>query len=159
MRDKEEVVFVELNVSMDTLAVSVSGKGRDGGIRDCGRVSTVPNSVERLLKKLASRFERVEICYEPGRTGYWLCGQISAYVSCCSIVAPSPIPMSASERIKTDRRDAERLLRPPRTGELAPVWVPDETHEAILDLVRARERAAEGQRNKRQLNFAKLLRH
>lgn len=52
-----------------------------------------------------------------------------------------------------------RLARLLRAGELTPVWVPDETHEAMRDLVRARESAAEDQRHKRQLISAFLLRH
>ena len=67
--------------------------------------------------------------------------------------------MRAGERIKTDRRDATRPARLLRAGELTPIWVPDETHEAIRDLVRARESATEDQRHKRQLISAFLLRH
>ena len=64
--------------------------------------------------------------------------------------------MRAGDRIKTDRRDAERLARLLRAGELTPIWVPDETHEAMRDLVRAHESAAEDQRHKRQLVAAFL---
>jgi transposase len=54
------------------------------------------------------------------------------------VVAPSLIPRRPGERIKTDRRDAINLAKLHRAGELTPVWVPDEAHEAIRDLVRAR---------------------
>tara|TARA_R110002074_G_scaffold92570_1_gene202153 strand:+ start:10432 stop:10668 length:237 start_codon:yes stop_codon:yes gene_type:complete len=64
MKDKEELVFVGLDVSKDTLAVSVADEGRDGEIRDWGTASTAPHSVERLLKKLAARFHLVEVCYD-----------------------------------------------------------------------------------------------
>jgi transposase len=56
----------------------------------------------------------------------------------CIAVAPSLIPRRPDERIKTDRRDAINLAKLHRAGELTPVWVPDEAHEAIRDLVRAR---------------------
>lgn len=69
------------------------------------------------------------------------------------------IPVRAGERVKTDRLDAIRLARLLRAGELTPIWVPDETHEAMRDLVRARESAAEDQRHKRQLVSAFMLRH
>lgn len=72
MKDKGKVVFVGLDASKATLAVSVADDGRDGEIRDWGTISTAPSSVDRFLKKLASRFERVEICYEAGPTGYGL---------------------------------------------------------------------------------------
>ncbi len=77
----------------------------------------------------------------------------------CCVVAPSLIPVRAGERVKTDRLDAIRLARLLRAGELTPIWVPDETHEAMRDLVRARESAAEDQRHKRQLVSAFMLRH
>ncbi len=57
----------------------------------------------------------------------------------CCVVKPSLIPVRDGERVKTDRLDAMRHVRLLRAGELTPVWVPDETHEAMRDLVRARE--------------------
>ena len=157
--NKEKVVFVGLDASKATLAVSVAEDGRDGEVRDWGTISTAPTSVEKFLKKLAARFDRVEICYEAGPTGYGLYRQITAFGFTCYVVAPSLIPVRPGERIKTDRRDAERLARLLRAGELTPIWVPDETHEAMRDLVRARDSAAEDQRHKRQLISAFLLRH
>lgn len=67
--------------------------------------------------------------------------------------------MRAGERIKKDSRDAERLARLLRAGELTPIWAPDEIHEAMRDLVRARDSAAEDQRHRRQLIATFLLRH
>jgi len=157
--NKEKVVFVGLDASKATLAVSVADDGRDGEVRDWGTISTAPTSVEKFLKKLAARFDRVEICYEAGPTGYGLYRQITAFGFTCYVVAPSLIPVRPGERIKTDRRDAERFARLLRVGELTPIWVPDETHEAMRDLVRARDSAAEDQRHKRQLISAFLLRH
>ena len=55
----------------------------------------------------------------------------------CMVVAPSMIPRKPGERIKTDRRDSEKLAILHRSGDLTPVWVPDTTHEALRDLVRA----------------------
>ena len=57
------------------------------------------------------------------------------------VVAPSMTPRRPGDRVKTDRRDAMTLARPLRAGELAAVWVPDEEHEAIRDVVRARRQA------------------
>ncbi len=133
MKDKGKVVFVGLDASKARLAVSVADNGRDGEIRDWGTISTAPSSVDRFLKKLAARFDRVEICYEAGPTGYGLYRQITAFGFTCYVIAPSLIPMRAGERVKTDRRDAERLARLLRAGELTPIWVPDETHEAMRD--------------------------
>ena len=63
----------------------------------------------------------------------------------CEVIAPSLIPEKASERIKTDRRDAEKLARCYRAGELTAVAVPSPEQEALRDLVRAREAAKKDQ--------------
>src|SRR5215469_11589059 len=77
----------------------------------------------------------------------------------CVVVAPSLIPRRPGERIKTDRRDATNLAKLHRAGELTPVWVPDRTHEAIRDLVRARLAAVRTLRQARQQLSGFLLRH
>ena len=77
----------------------------------------------------------------------------------CIVVAPSLIPRRPGERIKTDRRDAINLAKLHRAGELTPVWVPDEAHEAIRDLVRARLAAVRTLRQARQQLSSFLLRH
>jgi transposase len=53
--------------------------------------------------------------------------------------------VKSGERVKTDRRDAVKLVRNYRAGELTAVWVPDAVHEALRDLVRAREAAKKDQ--------------
>ena len=72
---------------------------------------------------------------------------------------PSLIPRRPGDRVKTNRRDAQTLARLLRAGELTAVWVPDETHEAVRDLVRTRAMAVEDYRRKRQHVTAFLLRH
>jgi len=57
----------------------------------------------------------------------------------CAVIAPTLVPVKVGDRVKTDRRDAERLARSHRSGDLTAVWVPDEGSEALRDLVRARE--------------------
>lgn len=74
------------------------------------------------------------------------------------MVAPSLISVRTGKRVKTDRLGAQRLARLLRARELISVWVPDETHEAMRDLVRARESAVEDQCRKRQLVSAFALR-
>jgi transposase len=74
-------------------------------------------------------------------------------------VAPALIPKRPGERVKTNRRDAVTLARLHRAGELTGIWVPDATHEAVRDLVRAREAAADDRRRKRQQLLSFLLRH
>src|SRR5271167_3211910 len=66
------------------------------------------------------------------------------------MVAPTLVPVNAGDRVKTDRRDAEKLARSLRSGDLTAVWIPDAEHEALRDLVRAREAAKSDQRRARQ---------
>jgi transposase len=75
------------------------------------------------------------------------------------VVAPSLVPKRAGDRVKTNRRDAVSLARLHRAGELTAVWVPDEGHEAIRDLVRAREAASDALRQARQQLQSFLLHH
>jgi transposase len=72
------------------------------------------------------------------------------------VVAPSLTPSKPGDRVKTNRRDAVNLAKLLRAGELTAVWVPDERHEAMRDLVRARDAAVKDYRIKRQ-NVSSLL--
>jgi transposase len=80
-------------------------------------------------------------CYEAGPTGYVLYWQLTELGVECAVVAPTLVPVKAGDRVKTDRRDAAKLARCHRAGDLTPVWVPDARAEARRDLVRAREAA------------------
>jgi hypothetical protein len=81
---------------------------------------------------------------------YGLHRQISAAGHVCDVVSPAHTPRGAGDRVKTDRRDAILLARLARAGELMPVWVPDEVHEAVRDLVRGRAVAVKDIRQARQ---------
>ena len=70
---------------------------------------------------------------------YWQLAELGVQ---CEVVAPTLVPVKAGDRVKTDRRDAEKLARSYRSGDLTAVWVPDEGSEALRDLVRAREAAS-----------------
>ena len=81
----------------------------------------------------------VRVAYEAGPTGYGLARACAAAGIACTVAAPSKINRPAGDRVKTDRRDAERLARLLRLGELVAVRVPEPHEEAARDLVRARE--------------------
>jgi transposase len=87
---------------------------------------------------------------------YWQLTELGVH---CDVVAPTLVPVKAGDRVKTDRRDAEKLVRSYRAGDLTPVWVPDEAHEALRDLVRAREAAKVDQLRARHRLGKFLLRH
>jgi transposase len=152
-------VFVGIDVAKLRNAVAIAEAGRDGEIRYMGEFDASPESMTRLIRKLAAKHGKLHVCYEAGPTGYGLYRQILALGHECIVVAPSLIPRRSGDRVKTNRRDAQSLARLLRAGELTAVWVPDETHEAVRDLVRTRAMAVEDYRRKRQHVSAFLLRY
>jgi len=85
-----------------------------------------------MVQKLGPT-EQLRACYEAGPTGYVLYWQLTSLGVQCEVVAPSLIPVKPGDRVKTDRRDAEKLARCYRAVDLPPVWVPDAAHEALRD--------------------------
>lgn len=136
------VRFVGLDVHAQTIAVAVAEVG--GEVRSVGVIPNSAESVSRLVKKLGKP-EQLRVCYEAGPTGYVLYWQLTKLGVRCEVVAPTLIPVKPGDRVKTDRRDAEKLARCYRAGDLTAVWVPDAAHEALRDLVRAREAAKSDQ--------------
>src|ERR1700731_1387091 len=151
--------FVAFDVSKAKHAVAIADGGRGSEVRFLGEGSNSPNAGERLIRKMSDRYGKLHFCYEAGPTGYGLYRQIKALGHACMVVAPALIPKRPGERVKTNRRDAVTLARLHRAGELTGVWVPDAVHEAVRDLVRAREAAADDLRRKRQQLLSFLLRH
>jgi transposase len=156
---EDSTVFVGIDAAKGKHAVAVAEPGRDGEVRYIGEIETSPEAVGRLLKRLAARHGKLHVCYEAGPTGYGLYRQVVSLGHHCTVVAPSLIPRKPGDRVKTNRRDAIGLARLLRAGELTAVWVPDEAHEAMRDLVRAREGAVEDLRRKRQAISSMLLKH
>ncbi|HTP25217.1 MAG TPA: IS110 family transposase [Anaeromyxobacteraceae bacterium] len=150
------VRFVGLDVHADTVAVAVAEP--DGEVRSLGVIPNRPEAVRRFMKKLGP-VERLRVCYEAGPTGYVLYWQLAEMGVKCEVVAPTLVPVKAGDRVKTDRRDAEKLARCYRAGDLTPVWVPDGAHEALRDLVRARLAAKRDQLRHRHRLQKFLLRH
>ena len=155
----DSIVYVGVDVAKEKHAVAVAEGGRSGEVRYLGEIEATPAGVERLERKLEKRYGRLHLCYEAGPTGYGLYRQIIAMGHACEVVAPSLVPKRPGERVKTNRRDAITLARLLRAGELTGIWVPDGVHEAMRDLVRAREAASEDLRRKRQQLQSFLLRH
>lgn len=123
-----------------------------------GTIVNKPEAIVRLVTKLAKRECALRFCYEAGPCGYAIHRQITKLDHECIVVAPSLTPTRPGDRVKTDRRDAVTLARLHRADELTAVWVPDEGHEAMRDLVRLRTAAMEGLRRARQQLQGFLLR-
>ena len=150
------VRFVGLDVHAETIVVAVAEAA--GEARSFGTIANRPEAVRRLVRKLGPA-DDLRVCYEAGPTGYVLYWQLIGLGVHCDVIAPSLVPMKAGDRVKTDRRDALRLARSYRAGDLTPVWVPDAEHEALRDLVRAREAAKKDQLRARHRLGKFLLRH
>ena len=127
-------------------------------MRSLGVIPNRPESIRKLVKKLGAPAS-LRVCYEAGPTGYVIYWQLTALGVPCEVVAPTLVPTKAGDRVKTDRRDAEKLARSYRAGDLTAVWVPDAAHEALRDLVRAREAAKKDQLRARHRLGKFLLRH
>jgi transposase len=151
-----KVRHLGLDVHAETIAVAVAEPS--GEVRSVGEILNRPEAVRRLVKKLGPPDE-LRACYEAGPTGYVLYWQLTALGVPCAVVAPTLVPVKAGDRVKTDRRDAEKLARSYRAGDLTAVWVPDPAHEALRDLVRAREAAKQDQLRARHRLGKFLLRH
>src|SRR5712664_4058223 len=134
--------FLGLDVHADTIAVAVAEP--EGEVRWLGIIPNREESIRKLVKKLGPA-EQLQACYEAGPTGYVLYWQLTSLGVKCEVVAPTLVPVKPGDRVKTDRRDAMKLARSYRAGNLTPVWVPDAAHEALRDLVRAREAAKKDQ--------------
>src|ERR1019366_4696016 len=152
---KKKLRFLGLDVHAETITVAVAEP--DGEVRSLGTIANRMESIRRLVKKLGP-VEQLQACYEAGPTGYVLYWQLAQLGVKCEVIAPTLVPMKAGDRVKTDRRDAERLARSYRSGDLTAVWVPDEGSEALRDLVRAREAAKQDQLRARHRLSKFLLR-
>src|SRR3954451_19576292 len=148
--------FVGLDVHAETITVAVAETGGE-----LGSLGAIPNRLESIRKLVHNLgpVQHLRASYEAGPTGYVLYWQLTQLGVECAVIAPSLVPTKASDRVKTDRRDAEKLARCHRAGELTAVWVPDAAHEALRDLVRAREAAKKDQLKARHRLGKFLLRH
>ena len=152
---KEKVRFLGLDVHAETIAVAVAEP--DGEVRSLGTIANRAESIRKLVKKLGLA-EQLKACYEAGPTGYVVYWQLAELGVACEVIAPTLAPMKAGDRVKTDRRDADRLARSYRSGDLTTVWVLDEGSESLRDLVRAREAAKQDQLRARHRLSKFLLR-
>lgn len=150
----ETVRFVGLDVHADSIAIAVAEPGRG----EPSNLATIPNDTVMLLKRLR-QLGRVRCCYEAGPTGFGLHRDLAAAGIDCIVVAPSLVPVRAGDHVKTDRRDAVKLARFLRSGDLTEVHVPDAATEAMRDLERARDAAKRAERTARHQLGKFLLRH
>ncbi len=153
----EKVRFVGLDVHKDTIAIAVADA--DGSPPET--VATVPNQLAAVLSALRclARGAKIRCCYEAGPTGFTLARALLEKQIDCMVVAPSLVPKQAGDKVKTDARDAKKLARFLRSGDLTAVHIPDAATEAMRDLERARQDARAAERTARHQLSKFLLRH
>ena len=115
-------------------------------------------AVRRLIAKVGGP-EGLAVCYEAGPCGYDLLRFLESMGVACWVIAPALTPVRPGDRVKTDRRDARKLVRLFRAGELTFVNPPSPEQEGLRDLVRCREDLRRARQNARHRVAKQLLRH
>ncbi len=143
----------------NAIPAAIAEGGRRGEVRFIGEIPDRPEAVAKMVARRAAKHGKPAFCYEAGPCGYGPYRQITLLEHECGVVAPSLVPARPGDRVKTDRRDVVTQASLFRSGELTPVWVPDDAREAMRGLCRARQAAMEGLRRARQQALSFLLRH
>ena len=134
---EKDTTYVALD---DSKRKIVTGILRPGDAQpEFREIANDPRLIRRLFERLKREGRPVAACYEAGVSGYDLYRQITALGVECAVMAPALIPRRPGQRVKTDRRDAAKLVRLFRAGELTAIHVPAEAEEAVRDLVRCRD--------------------
>ena len=156
---RENITYwVGMDVHADNINVAVY-RGNELSPHEQYEIQTDARSKGRLLKRLQGLPGEVRCIYEAGPCGYDFQRYLTGNGVHCEIAAPALIPKKAGDRVKTDRRDARKLGRLYRSGELTAIHIPDEDQESVRDLTRAREDAVEDATRKRHQLSKFLLRH
>lgn len=153
---RRDLTHLGLDVSKNSISVGILRPGEEGV--DVEKIFHDEESVRRLVGRFATP-RAVVACYEAGPTGYELHRLLARLGVRCDVVAPSLIPTAPGDKVKTDRRDARRLARLHRAGELVAIRVPTPAEEGVRDLCRARQVAVRDRRRARQRLSSFLLRH
>jgi transposase len=153
----QKILYVGLDVHKDSIVAATAPQG-DTPAELYGKIGGTLDALDKLIKKLSKPDLELRFVYEAGPCGYVIYRHLTKRDYHCQVIAPSLIPTKASDRVKTDRRDAQQLARLFRAGELTAIYVPDEEDEAVRDLVRARDRSMMDQCKARLRLKAFLLR-
>jgi transposase len=155
-------LYLGLDVHQEWILTAVAQEGRRGDVRDTGAIRTDLHAVEKWvgrLRKVHGKEVLLRACYEAGPCGFGIARRLKQLGVECEVVAPSMTPTRTGDRVKTDKRDARKLARLLRAGELTPIYIPEPTDEAMRDLCRARSDAVDDRRRSRQRLKGFLLRH
>ena len=132
------ILHLGLDVHAQSIAIATAEDGSKGEVRSYGSISNDLHALEKVLSKIKKTHAGciLRVAYEAGPTGFVIARRLAQLKTECLVTAPSLIPSRGSDRVKTDRRDAVKLARLLRAGELTAVHVPEATDEAMRDLWR-----------------------
>jgi transposase len=140
----EHILYVGLDTAKNHIDLAVAEALPGGEVRYWGKVANEAAALDRVMKRLQQGGRRLKVCYEAGPCGYGIYRRLNAKPEVsCEVVAPSLTPRRPGVRVKTNRRDCLTLVKLLRAEELTAAWVPDAAHEAMRDLVRARNATVE----------------
>jgi transposase len=135
----EDTLYVGLDTDKKHIDVAVAEPLPGGEVRYWGKVANEAAAFDRVIKRLRKDGRQLEVCYEAGPCGFGIYRRLNGKPGVrCQVVAPSMTPRRPGVRVKTNRRDSLTLAKLLRAEELTAAWVPDEAHEAMRDLTRAR---------------------
>ena len=149
-------MFVSLDVHK--LSIVAATLPPAGGQPKVERIETTEKAIRRFIKRLGGP-EGLAVCYEAGPGGFALWRLFSCIGVACDVVAPSLIPVRAGDRVKTDRRDAKKLVSLYRAGLLRFVQPPTPETEGLRDLLRCRDDIRCARTAARHRVGKQLLRH
>ncbi|MCE9687753.1 IS110 family transposase [Shewanella sp. AS16] len=156
---KANTLFIGLDVHKETTDVALVSDKLTDAVQYYGTLPTNLRSFDKLIKNQTAKASKLCVVYEAGPCGFWLYRHLQRRGIACWVIAPALIPKAPGDRVKTDKRDSMTLARLARSGDLKPIYVPDERDEAIRDLIRCREDAMLDLRQARQRLKSFLLRH
>ena len=153
--------YIGLDVHKAQIVIGIAIVG--GEVFNYGKCSSdvrvFLKALRKMLKKYGWTKEEVQLCYEAGPCGFPLARHLLRIGFAVDVIAPSLIPSKSGDRVKTDRRDAKKLARLHRSGDLTAIHIPDESDEVIRDLCRARTDAVDDRTRAKQRLGAFLLRN
>ncbi|TDG02101.1 IS110 family transposase [Paraburkholderia guartelaensis] len=155
--NQDSTLYVGFDVHKDSITVAYA-TGLDD-VELFGKIGTTQTALDRLCKRLESKARHVHVVYEAGPCGYGLHRRLIEKGFDSMVCAPSLIPRTPGDRVKTDRRDAFKLVRSLRAGDLSAVHVPTVEDEAFRDLARAWSSARDDLKQARQRLKSFLLSH
>jgi len=154
-----KALFVGLGVHKETIAVAVAEEERLSEVRACGNIENTPKPWASCLRNSRGAKRGSSRATRPGHAATMSIARSSKAGTIATLWLEAESPGPTGDRVKTDRRDAIMLARLHRSGDLTPVWVPDAEHEAMRDLLRARQAAVRQRMATRQQLKAFMLRH